>query len=689
MTLVLGFLIFKNMKQSSAVHSAYNGFDAGNIISDYVMGHYSSMSEAEIQSFLKSKNSCNDTNISKAQYYSSHNYHIENGHFVCMADERFNGESAAHIIWQAAQDYRINPKVIIVLLEKEQGLVTDTWPNSDLQYRSATGYGCPDTAACDSTYYGFKNQVRNAAELFRYILDHGSKYYPVGNNYVKYNPNSACGGSTVNIQNRATSALYQYTPYQPNAAVLNANPGTVVSCGAYGNINFYRLFTSWFGDTHITVSSIYLQENDNFALMSQGGLYITPESNARGARLALSGTASEYRLERTGDYYIIRHAASNLVVDVAGGSTQNGTQIQLYDYNGSCAQKWYLTSTSDSYTIKSVCSNKALDIPDAKVGVAGVRTQIYDSNSSKAQKIVVKDLAAAPAGNNTYILNTTGGKTMDAEGGSVSNGTKMQIYDTNRDRGQIYYASRGTDGLYTIKNTTSNRVVDVSGGKTENGTPLQLYDYNGTCAQKWIVEKSGSGYRFLSSCTKKAIDVSGGLVGTSRRKLQIYTANGTDAQTWLLKAAYETITEGNYTINSAINSNYVVDISNGTAAAKNGTNIQIWTKNDTAAQEFAITANSNHTYTIKNTKTNRVLDVSGGVAKSGTNIQLWTGNSTCAQQWYLNKNSDNTYRITSACSSDIVLDVSGGVAKNGGNVQVWSSNGTKAQKWILTAKSAN
>ncbi len=258
---VIGFLNFKHNETGSAAD--VRKFDAGYIISDKVMADHGSMSEAEIQSFLKSKNPCNDTNIAKAAAYPNLQYHIENGHFVCMADERFNGESAAHIIWQAAQDYKINPKVIIVLLEKEQGLVTDTWPNSTLQYRSATGYGCPDTAACNSQYYGFKNQVRNAAELFRYILDHGSRYYPVGNNQVKFNPNSACGSSTVNIKNRATSALYQYTPYQPNAAALNAGYGIGDGCSAYGNRNFWMLFTDWFGSTVVEYPDVSTVKSRN------------------------------------------------------------------------------------------------------------------------------------------------------------------------------------------------------------------------------------------------------------------------------------------------------------------------------------------------------------------------------------------------------------------------------------------
>ncbi len=247
----LGFLGYKNLSKASAANA--KNFNAGDIMSDEVMGDYASMTEAEIHSFLKSKNSCNDTNVAKAKAYPKLNYHIENGHFVCMADEKFDGESAAHIIWQAAQDYKINPKVLIVLLEKEQGLVTDTWPNSNLQYRSATGYGCPDTAACDSQYYGFKNQIRNSAKFFRKNLDGNMDWtnYPVGKNYILYSPRCSERGE-VNVKNRATGALYTYTPYQPNQAALNAGYGEGDYCSAYGNRNFYLYYTDWFGDTHTT-----------------------------------------------------------------------------------------------------------------------------------------------------------------------------------------------------------------------------------------------------------------------------------------------------------------------------------------------------------------------------------------------------------------------------------------------------
>ena len=272
---VFTFLSLKLPQDSQAASLA--NFKPGNIISDYTMGNYTTMTVADIDNFLHAHGNCNDTNTAKASWYPSLHYHIKDGHFVCLADELFatsgvgygdflkedeESQTAAEIIYEVSQKYKINPQVLIVLLEKEQGLISDSWPNS-IQYRSATGFGCPDTAPCDSKYYGLKNQLESAAWLFRNVLDGGWTNYPLGSNYIYYNPNSACGGSIVNIENLATSALHRYTPYQPSAAALAAGYGTV-TCGAYGNRNFYLFFMDWFGDP--TISKATIGEFENMAV---------------------------------------------------------------------------------------------------------------------------------------------------------------------------------------------------------------------------------------------------------------------------------------------------------------------------------------------------------------------------------------------------------------------------------------
>ena len=61
----------------------------------------------------------------------------------------------------------------------------------------------------------------------------------------------------VYIQNQATAGLYNYTPYRPNQAALDAGYGTGDSCSAYGNRNFWLYFTDWFGSTqHATGGAV-------------------------------------------------------------------------------------------------------------------------------------------------------------------------------------------------------------------------------------------------------------------------------------------------------------------------------------------------------------------------------------------------------------------------------------------------
>jgi hypothetical protein len=51
----------------------------------------------------------------------------------------------------------------------------------------------------------------------------------------------------VRIENQATANLYNYTPYQPNAETLAHPKGPAGSCSTFGNLNFSRIFNTWFG----------------------------------------------------------------------------------------------------------------------------------------------------------------------------------------------------------------------------------------------------------------------------------------------------------------------------------------------------------------------------------------------------------------------------------------------------------
>jgi len=260
--LILGVMVFSGLSvvnTQQALAASTNNFDAGRIIDDQVMTDDTSMSISQIQSFLNSKMPSCDTNGSK-MYNSSQTrkqYAQSRGvstPFKCLKDYSQGGKSAARIIYEKGKKYDINPQVLIVLLQKEQGLVTDDWP-WPIQYRSATGYGCPDTAPCDSQYYGLSNQLDWAAKMFRSIIDRDPNWYSpyiAGNNpKVYWHPNtSSCSGKSLTIDNWSTAGLYSYTPYRPNQAALDAGYGEGNSCSSYGNRNFYLYFNDWFGSTN-------------------------------------------------------------------------------------------------------------------------------------------------------------------------------------------------------------------------------------------------------------------------------------------------------------------------------------------------------------------------------------------------------------------------------------------------------
>ena len=259
-------------------------FRAGNIISDDIFTNSSTMTVQQIQAFLQSKVGNCDSWGSKTselgggtrlQWMAARGIQPP---FRCVTDYRENPAngannyssmsdpagsiSAAEIIYNYSRQFTINPQTIIATLQKENGLITDQWP-TPRQFNESMGFGCPDNVApgapaCDPQYKNFATQVYQAARHFRGYMDR--QYcnqswctpYTVGNNYIRWSPNGACGGTNVTIANRATSALYSYTPYQPNPAALAAGYGTGDGCSAYGNRNFYNYFTDWFGSTMTT-----------------------------------------------------------------------------------------------------------------------------------------------------------------------------------------------------------------------------------------------------------------------------------------------------------------------------------------------------------------------------------------------------------------------------------------------------
>jgi len=249
---LLGGLFVANATTAEPAEAASaSAFRPGNLISDTLFFNGNSMSAGEVQGFLNAAVPACRSGYRCLKDFSQATPTRSAVAGRCGAYAGSPQESAATIITRVGIACGISQKALIVLIEKEQSLITDSWP-SDRQYRSATGYGCPDTADCDATYYGFFNQVYAAALQFKNYAANPTRWNHVAGrvNAIRYHPDAACGSSSVFIENQATAGLYNYTPYQPNASALANLYGRGDDCGAYGNRNFWRIYTDWFGPTN-------------------------------------------------------------------------------------------------------------------------------------------------------------------------------------------------------------------------------------------------------------------------------------------------------------------------------------------------------------------------------------------------------------------------------------------------------
>src|SRR3989338_424591 len=192
---------------SPAVVAAQVAFNPHFILSDQEMQDYQSLTRRDIQTFLSNKGSY------LSQYEAS--------------DASGTLKSAADIIYEAAQAYQVNPKFILVTLQKEQSLITDD-PPTQKQLDWATGYAvcdsCSMTSPAVAKYKGFGKQVDNAAGIIRWYYNNKE----VTTRKFRKDTAVSVDNQQVIPQSWATAFLYTYTPH------------------LHGNMNFARIWQTWF-----------------------------------------------------------------------------------------------------------------------------------------------------------------------------------------------------------------------------------------------------------------------------------------------------------------------------------------------------------------------------------------------------------------------------------------------------------
>lgn len=450
-------------------------------------------------------------------------------------------------------------------------------------------------------------------------------------------------------------------------------------------------FCPWYGVTH----EILL-----FGLDAQG--YTTvydPYTSSRNGRVHISEVFNHPSWD-SGDkknggpfFSLGKLRDQNLYLDVSKGNAHVG---KVY-YTGKNVEPEVNLSMKNTALVqgrdyKVVYSNN--------VNLGKGTATIIGINAFTGKLMVSFDIIKDEMSNGTYeiISSLNSNKVLDIKDGSKASGAHAQIYSWNGTQAQRFEIHKNQNGYYTIKNTGSNLYVGISTNWNTMGnynSLIQGVNASSKAAQ-FIFTRNSNGQWIISSAwdSRYVFDLNGAKLDNGN-KVQIYTQNGTSAQAWkLLKVSNSreeiddlaqknknTLVDGTYTINSTLNTSYVLDVNGGSKV--NFGNIQLYQSNGTLAQGWKVNHDSKGYVTFINIGSGKAIDVKDGSAYNRQNISQYTSNNTYAQKWIVVQEG-NGFKIISALNTSYVLDLNSALVKNYQNIQTYKSNDTLAQRWYFS-----
>lgn len=594
-------------------------------------------------------------------------------------------------------------------------------------------------------------------------------YYPNSN----YRPDLGQNGQAVaqSIQNE----LAALGIYNRGIKIRNLDPGEMpYPDGSIGDYYAVIRHAKNFGMTGMIIEHCFLSNSSDFYnfLSSDSKLQALGKADAKGIVNALGLQEARVTLDRLaaanrnalpdGTYEIASDIDPEYVLNIAGSSSANKANLELYEANGSKTQSFTVSHDSKGYiTITNDNSGKVLDIAGSVVDDFS-NVQQYESNGSYAQKwIAVKkndgsyelvsglnhfyclDLYASKAKNGTnvdiyhrndseaqgwifrkqedpkYALNKLALENKDAladgtyeiaskldsdyvldiESASLSNKANVQLLQANYTKSQSFTVSHDSNGFITITNGNSGKVLEVASDKAGKFTNVQQNDANGSSRQKWVaIKKNDGSYELVSALSRfycldlyasKTID---------GNNVDIYTRNDSEAQNWFFKKQENprieidqlasdnksVLTDGIYTIASAIDSNYVLDMT--ASSLSNGGNVQIYKSNQSSAQGWVVSHDSKGYVIITNENSGKVMEVAANKANKFINVQQNQANDSYRQKWIAIKKENGSIELVSALNIDYSLDLYASKTVNESNVEIYSRNNSTAQQWLFKVK---
>ena len=503
----------------------------------------------------------------------------------------------------------------------------------------------------------------------------GNKYECWIANYYDNTPTN-----TKSANYPSTYGMYQYTSsnYVGGVGPLDTN----VCYKDYPTIVKTYGFNGYSSSAGLTI-------NDGTYTISPSGdasfkVSVAGDSTENNANIQLGANRNElsqkFVFQAAGDgYYYITNAKSHKRLDVYCAYSDPGTNVIQYEANSSEGQLWMLEDAGDGlYYIKSKVGTY-LDLANNNLS-EGANIQMYTGNQSAAQKWHIDVTDTLTDGVYYVTVPEDNSFGWNIAGNNTENGANIQVW-TNRHPVAIQHNS---DNYYTMRFLLSDKYLDVSGSGTSNGTNLIQWADGSTENHKFLAIPNADGsYSFVAKCNGLYIDRDGGGTPSNGQNVQCYTGNGTAAQNWSL-VPYAVLKDGTYQIGGYSDSSFVFDVTGH--SNDEGALLQLLKDEDANGQRFAIEYKGNGDYAIRDINSNYYVDVYEGEKLNDTSIGMysWANEDVNVNKLFrVIPYADGTYGFVCTVSNQYI-DLDAGTCANGTKIHTWqSSMGGATQKWHL------
>lgn len=427
---------------------------------------------------------------------------------------------------------------------------------------------------------------------------------------------------------------------------------------------------------------------------------IAGNSKAAGANVELiarnGGFATAFYVRRyksTSRYTFVNYHTGN-AVEIGQTTTLMTASVTQNTYTGELNQQWLIEDMPNgSLRIRACGKSLALELVGGKTDV-GTDIQACTAGSANAQMwtlVKVSGKVAAEARlvdagleKGFYRITANCGLGVDITCNSKADNANIRIRSKLNSGAQIFRIFPQGDGTYRINGYNSIKYFDCANAK--NGSNIYQAASRKSSLQRWYILKDPQTGKFVIRNMNGSHVVMSAEKEEANGNVGQVTFSGKSSQYWVINQLngsniHVEPRDGIYEFRSGLNGNMCLDVA--AASTQNNGNIQLYKANGSDAQRFAIVGSGYGLYTVMNVNSMRRMHLRGGSGASGTNIVQYMMGATNAQKWHIfwNKNT-NKYQIQPYGKTTRVA-VAGGKAVNGANIQANTADNSTAQAWTL------